>query len=96
MVEASHVRLPDGRQLGYQEYGDPHGHSVFFFHGWIGSRLDFAPNDAIARGLGIRVVSVDRPACGSRTPWASRVSDCAVTPSAAPTSRHAPIGSHPE
>jgi pimeloyl-ACP methyl ester carboxylesterase len=65
MIEASHVRLPDGRLLGYQEYGYSEGHPVFFFHGWIGSRLDFAPNDAAAEALGIRVVSVDRPGCGS-------------------------------
>jgi pimeloyl-ACP methyl ester carboxylesterase len=38
---------------------------VFFFHGWIGSRLDFAPNDEIARELGLRVISVDRPGCGA-------------------------------
>lgn len=65
MIEASHVPLPDGRRLGYQEYGDPGGNPVFFFHGWIGSRLDFGPNDAAAKELGIRVVSVDRPGCGS-------------------------------
>jgi pimeloyl-ACP methyl ester carboxylesterase len=65
MIAASHVRLPDGRQIGYQEYGDLKGSPVFFFHGWIGSRLDFAPNDAIARELGVRVIAVDRPGCGS-------------------------------
>jgi pimeloyl-ACP methyl ester carboxylesterase len=65
MIQASHVRLPDGRQLGYQEYGAFEGDPVFFFHGWIGSRLDFGPNDAAAKALGIRVVSVDRPGCGS-------------------------------
>ena len=65
MPEANYVQLPDGRQIGFQEYGDREGSPVFFFHGWIGSRLDFAPNDAIARELGVRVISVDRPGCGS-------------------------------
>lgn len=65
MDEASHVQLPDGRQIGYQEYGDRQGSPVFFFHGWLGSRLDFAPNDEIARNLGVRVIAVDRPGCGS-------------------------------
>jgi pimeloyl-ACP methyl ester carboxylesterase len=65
MTTASHIQLSDGRRIGYQEYGDPKGHPVFFFHGWMGSRLDFAPNDGIARELGIRVISVDRPGCGS-------------------------------
>ena len=37
--------LRDGRQLAFAEYGDPAGWPVFFFHGWPGSRLDFAPND---------------------------------------------------
>ena len=65
MVDASHVQLSDGRQIAYQEYGDGEGRPVFFFHGWIGSRLDFGPNDDIARELGMRVIAVDRPGCGS-------------------------------
>jgi len=65
MTEASHVQLSEGRQIGYQEYGDREGVPVFFFHGWIGSRLDFAPNDEIARDLGVRVIAVDRPGCGA-------------------------------
>jgi len=65
MVEGSHIELSDGRRIGYQEYGDSDGSPVFFFHGWIGSRLDFAPNDDIASGLGARVIAVDRPGCGA-------------------------------
>jgi len=65
MVGASYVELSDGRNIAYQEYGDREGHPVFFFHGWIGSRLDFGPNDDIARELGMRVIAVDRPGCGS-------------------------------
>ena len=64
MVDARFVKLPDERKIAYQEYGDPHGYPVFFFHGWIGSRLDFAPNDAIAAEAGARVISIDRPGCG--------------------------------
>jgi pimeloyl-ACP methyl ester carboxylesterase len=65
VVDPSYVQLSDGRQIAYQEYGDGEGSPVFFFHGWIGSRLDFGPNDDIARELGIRVIAVDRPGCGS-------------------------------
>ena len=65
MTTASYFQLSDGRQLGYQEYGDPEGRPIFFFHGWMGSRLDFAPNDGVARELGARVISVDRPGCGA-------------------------------
>lgn len=63
-TEPSKVRLGDGRLLAFQEYGDPNGSPVFFFHGWLGSRLDFAPNDQIASRLGLRVISIDRPGCG--------------------------------
>ncbi len=65
MTDACYVQLSDGRQIAYQEYGDRDGQPVFFFHGWIGSRLDFGPNDGIAHELGIRVIAVDRPGCGS-------------------------------
>jgi pimeloyl-ACP methyl ester carboxylesterase len=65
MTTASYFRLSDGRRLGYQEYGDPEGSPVFFFHGWMGSRFDFAPHDGIARELGASVISVDRPDCGA-------------------------------
>ena len=58
------IKLKDGRLLGYAEYGAPQGKPVFFFHGWIGSRLDFRPNDAIAYSLGVRVIAIDRPGCG--------------------------------
>ncbi len=58
------IKLKDGRSLGFTEYGDPNGKPVFFFHGWIGSRLDFEPNDKAARVAKARVIAVDRPGCG--------------------------------
>ncbi|HET9615388.1 MAG TPA: alpha-amylase family glycosyl hydrolase, partial [Candidatus Limnocylindrales bacterium] len=36
------VRLPDGRQLAFAEWGDPNGRVVFLLHGMPGSRL-FCP-----------------------------------------------------
>ncbi|MEA1946870.1 MAG: hypothetical protein U9N83_06150 [Thermodesulfobacteriota bacterium] len=27
------LKLPDGRRLGYAEYGDPKGKTIFEFHG---------------------------------------------------------------
>ena len=63
-TEPSYVEVAEGRRLAYQEYGDPDGHPVFFFHGWLGSRLDFAPNDTVARDHSARVLAVDRPGCG--------------------------------
>jgi pimeloyl-ACP methyl ester carboxylesterase len=58
------LRLRDGRRLAYREYGAPDGAPVLFFHGWPGSRLDFAPNDAAAGDAGARVIAVDRPGIG--------------------------------
>jgi hypothetical protein len=37
------VSLPDGRELAYEEYGDPDGDPVLSFHGGLSSRLDAAP-----------------------------------------------------
>jgi len=58
------LRLKDGRHLGYAEQGDPQGTPVLLFHGLPGSRLFRHPDDAVARELGARVISVDRPGYG--------------------------------
>ena len=58
--------LPDGRSLGYDEYGSENGRPVFYFHGTPSSRLDlsiFSDNDTIEK-LGVRIIAVDRPGCG--------------------------------
>ena len=59
-------QLPDGRTLGYAEYGDPRGKPLFYFHGWPSSRIEFRGlnGDAIASELNARVISVDRPGFG--------------------------------
>jgi pimeloyl-ACP methyl ester carboxylesterase len=57
-------QLRDGRVLGYAEYGDPSGKSVFFFHGLPGSRRQRHPDDSIAIELGARIITVDRPGYG--------------------------------
>ena len=58
--------LPDGRTLGFAEYGDPKGKPVFYFHGWPSSRIEFGgyKGDEIAKRLGLRVISSDRPGFG--------------------------------
>jgi pimeloyl-ACP methyl ester carboxylesterase len=58
------VTLPDGRILGYEDYGDPAGFPVLSFHGGLSSRLDAAPADQAARAVGVRLVSPDRPGMG--------------------------------
>jgi pimeloyl-ACP methyl ester carboxylesterase len=59
-------QLPDGRVLGYAEYGDPHGKSMFYFHGWPSSRIEFGGlnGGAVAKELGVRVIAMDRPGFG--------------------------------
>lgn len=66
------IRFPNGRRLAYCEYGSPTGAPVFFFHGWPGSRLDFAANDEAAAGVGARVIAVDRPGIGRSDPQPHR------------------------
>jgi pimeloyl-ACP methyl ester carboxylesterase len=61
------VTLPDGRELAYEEYGDPDGTPVLSFHGGLSSRLDAAPAHEAAVSLGIRLISPDRPGMGRST-----------------------------
>ena len=60
----NYLKLPDGRQLCYAEYGDPKSLPIFVFHGNPSSRLlwkvipgsPFLPN--------VRLVAPDRPGYG--------------------------------
>jgi pimeloyl-ACP methyl ester carboxylesterase len=61
------IMLPDGRILGYAEYGDPLGFPVFYFHGGQESRLSSIFMDSTARKLKIRIISPDRPGIGIST-----------------------------
>jgi pimeloyl-ACP methyl ester carboxylesterase len=60
------VLLPDGRRLGYAEYGTPHGTLVLWFHGTPGARRQVPPaaREAAER-LGLRLVCVERPGVGA-------------------------------
>ena len=68
MPLASIVPLSDGRSLGYDDVGDPHGVPVLFVHGAPDSRRARHPDDGIAGDLGVRLVAVDRPGAGLSTP----------------------------
>ncbi len=61
------VRLPDGRDFAYEEYGDPTGFPVLSCHGGLSSRLDAAPAHEAAVAKGVRLVSPDRPGMGLST-----------------------------
>jgi pimeloyl-ACP methyl ester carboxylesterase len=66
------MKLPDGRTLGYAEYGPEDAPPLFLFHGLPGSRLameelwpDGGPGD-------VRVIAPDRPGIGLSDPQPGR------------------------
>ncbi len=61
----SHVRLADGRRLGYAELGAPEGMPLLWFPGLPGcSRLAHPADVAITRRCGVRMIVVERPGFG--------------------------------
>lgn len=60
----SQFRLPDGRQLGYAECGDPAGKPLVYFHGGLSSRLDIMFAARTCKEKGIRLIAPDRPGIG--------------------------------
>jgi pimeloyl-ACP methyl ester carboxylesterase len=61
------ITLSDGRLLGFDDFGDPDGTPVLFFHGFGSSRVVRHPDDDIATELGVRMIAVDRPGIGIST-----------------------------
>ncbi|ANI37892.1 alpha/beta fold hydrolase [Mycolicibacterium vaccae] len=61
--------LPDGRRLGYAEFGDPTGPVVLWFHGTPGGRRQLPiVGRRAAEELGLRVVLVERAGAGMSDP----------------------------
>jgi pimeloyl-ACP methyl ester carboxylesterase len=58
------ITAADGRTLAYEVVGDPDGTPVFWQHGTGDSRLCKHPDDSVTAGLGIRLVTADRPGVG--------------------------------
>jgi pimeloyl-ACP methyl ester carboxylesterase len=58
------LRLRDGRQLGFAQWGDPIGRPILFMHGFGASRLARHPADDLTAELGVRLVTIDRPGIG--------------------------------
>ncbi len=60
----NYLKLPDGRQLCYAEYGDPTGQPIFVFHGNPNSRLlwDVIPGSPFLTN--VRLIAPDRPGFG--------------------------------
>lgn len=64
--------LPDGRKLGYAEYGSPTGHAILYQHGLPGSRLEASSYHDLAITLNARIIAIDRPGIGLSSAHASR------------------------
>lgn len=62
--DAKTIRLRDGRQLGYAEFGEPAGKPIFHFHGYPGSRLEGRIISTVAAKYDARFIAVDRPGMG--------------------------------
>ena len=64
--------LPDGRKLGYAQYGSQTGRSVFYVHGHPASRLEGAHLHDLGLKLGARIIAPDRPGIGWSSPQPDR------------------------
>lgn len=69
---SSKLTLPDGRDLGYAEYGSPTGKPIFCLHGTPGSRIELSFWHHHAERLGLRLVGLDRPGMGWSSPQPGR------------------------
>lgn len=61
------MKLADGRDLAFAEYGDPSGTPALYFHGTPGGRLEGRFWDAAARAEHVRLIALDRPGYGRST-----------------------------
>lgn len=67
------IPLPDGRRLGYGEFGDANGTLVLWFHGTPGAARQVPPvGRQAAEQLGLRLVCIERPGVGASSDHAYR------------------------
>ena len=66
------LTLPDGRRLGYAEYGRAQGFPIVYLHGVPGSRLSGLLAGVLAAPRGARVIAIDRPGYGLSDPQPGR------------------------
>ena len=62
--ELRDIRLHDGRRLAYREYGSLSGRALLMFHEGMGSSLLPPGVHTLAKELGLRVLSAERPGFG--------------------------------
>jgi pimeloyl-ACP methyl ester carboxylesterase len=58
------LRLSDGRNLAFKEYGSHDGNPLFYFHGGMSNHSDIAFADAFCKKNNIRIIAPDRPGTG--------------------------------
>ena len=61
------LTLRDGRTLGYAEWGDLSGSSIFFFGGFNSARFTRHPDEQLLHEMGVHLVTFDRPRMGLST-----------------------------
>lgn len=68
------LTTPDGRTVGFADYGPPDGSPVLDWHGGPGCRLSAFNLGAYdnVRASGLRIVTMDRPGYGLSTPFPGR------------------------
>jgi hypothetical protein len=62
------LTLPDGRKLGYAQYGSPTGKAILYHHGFPGSRIEAAQHHDLCNEIGLRMIAIDRPGIGWSSP----------------------------
>ncbi|KAL5389955.1 hypothetical protein DPSP01_002014 [Paraphaeosphaeria sporulosa] len=64
--------LPDGRTLGYAQYGDLTGKPIFYFHGLPACRIEGVYLHEVGLKHGARIIALDRPGLGLSSPHLGR------------------------
>lgn len=72
LLHEGSVRLTDGRDLTYAEYGDASGVPALYFHGTPGDHLEGRLWDEAAQAVHVRFIALDRPGYGRSTFHRSR------------------------
>ncbi|KAK1993227.1 alpha/beta hydrolase [Colletotrichum falcatum] len=66
------LTLPDGRKLGFSQFGLSTGKPIFYCHGLPGSRVEAGHLHQAALEVGARIIATDRPGMGLSTFQAQR------------------------